>query len=123
MTAMKIPLQVYHGKLHCQVEHGDFRECSDSNLDLNMGTISVTESRKKHINITNLNPVNVTVETISCTHSSVNLHMEVAMSGWHALPADDRASRVEQTQPREFEGRVEQTLCVVCPQGRDGCSL
>lgn len=76
VTAMKIPLQVYHGRLHCQVEHGDLKECSSSDLDLDMGIISVTESRRKLINVTNLNPVNVTVESITFTHTTVNLYME-----------------------------------------------
>jgi len=76
VTAMKIPLQVYHGKLHCQVEHADLKECSSSDLDLDMGTISVSESRRKHINITNMNPVNVTIEYITLTHSTVNLYMD-----------------------------------------------
>merc|ERR1719223_1272511 len=56
VTAMKIPLQVYHGRLHCQVEQSDLQECSSADLNLEMGTISVTESRRKLMNITNMNP-------------------------------------------------------------------
>ncbi|CAJ1413109.1 unnamed protein product [Effrenium voratum] len=78
VTAMKIPLQVYHGNLHCQVEHGELQECGEaaSSLDLNMGILSVSEARRSRLNITNLNPVNVTIESFSFSHPSVSLHMD-----------------------------------------------
>ncbi|CAE7174781.1 unnamed protein product [Symbiodinium pilosum] len=78
VTAMKIPLQVYHGKLYCQVEHGEEQDCSAaaSSLDLDMGLLSVSEARRSRINITNPNPVNVTIESFSFNHPSISLHMD-----------------------------------------------
>lgn len=78
VTAMKIPLQVYHGKLHCQVEHGEVQECgmAASSLDLDMGLLSVSEVRRSRINISNPNPVNVTIESFSFSHPSISLHMD-----------------------------------------------
>eukprot|EP00930_Biecheleria_cincta_P056834 TRINITY_DN4286_c2_g1_i1.p1 TRINITY_DN4286_c2_g1~~TRINITY_DN4286_c2_g1_i1.p1 ORF type:complete len:2040 (+),score=417.86 TRINITY_DN4286_c2_g1_i1:269-6121(+) len=78
VTAMKIPLQIYHGKLHCQVENGPLQECSAAVNDLNMdmGILSVSEARRKRLNITNLNPVNVTIDSFTFSHASVGLQMD-----------------------------------------------
>eukprot|EP00913_Durusdinium_trenchii_P021621 g20318.t1 len=101
VTAMKIPLQVYHGNLHCQMEHGELQECSAAasagSLDLDLGILSVSEARR-----------------FSFSHPSVSLHMDgmyspqgIQTRGSRPIPRQSNTKKVLTLQPGHRNASVQ----------------
>eukprot|EP00743_Colponemidia_sp_Colp-15_P008375 GILK01009097.1.p1 GENE.GILK01009097.1~~GILK01009097.1.p1 ORF type:complete len:1946 (-),score=334.09 GILK01009097.1:26-5863(-) len=72
-----IPVTVYRGALECVVEGtAGSHLCSNASFTMSFDVAGVHEVRRKTINVTNTNPVNVTLSDFNISDSSITLFLD-----------------------------------------------